>query len=277
MSKTDKIAIVAPARAISEEIAERVTNCVDSHFGAAAPDLLFHPQCFQEKGHFAGDDDSRTRAFLDAANDPDIGAVWFARGGYGSNRLDPDFVRKLGPEARSKTYLGYSDAGFLLARLYKEKIGRVAHGPMAADIMRNRGEAAILRAVSFLIGQPGDSLEATPKPAAPCVAFNITVLSHLIGTDAAPDLAGHILMLEEVSEYLYATDRSLGHVLQSGAMKALAGVMLGRVSDILENDPPFEGSAEDSCRYWCERVGIAYLGRADIGHDPDNKIVIFGD
>jgi muramoyltetrapeptide carboxypeptidase len=29
-------------------------------------------------------------------------------------------------------------------------------------------------------------------------------------------------------------------------------------------------------RYWCERSAIAYLGRADIGHDSGNKIVPFG-
>jgi hypothetical protein len=27
---------------------------------------------------------------------------------------------------------------------------------------------------------------------------------------------------------------------------------------------------------WCARTGIAYLGRADIGHDAHNKIVPYG-
>jgi hypothetical protein len=29
-------------------------------------------------------------------------------------------------------------------------------------------------------------------------------------------------------------------------------------------------------RYWCEKAGIAYLGRADTGHDVENKVVPFG-
>ena len=33
---------------------------------------------------------------------------------------------------------------------------------------------------------------------------------------------------------------------------------------------------EEVARFWCERAGIAYLGRADIGHDAANKIVPFG-
>ena len=35
-------------------------------------------------------------------------------------------------------------------------------------------------------------------------------------------------------------------------------------------------SEEEVIRYWCERSGVPYLGRADIGHDADNKVVPFG-
>ena len=47
------------------------------------PEIVFHPQCFASHGHFAGDDDTRARAFLEVANDDHTDAVWFARGGYG--------------------------------------------------------------------------------------------------------------------------------------------------------------------------------------------------
>ena len=43
-----------------------------------------------------------------------------------------------------------------------------------------------------------------------------------------------------------------------------------------ENDPDFGESEEVVVRYWCERAGIDYLGRADIGHDSANKVVPFG-
>jgi muramoyltetrapeptide carboxypeptidase LdcA involved in peptidoglycan recycling len=33
---------------------------------------------------------------------------------------------------------------------------------------------------------------------------------------------------------------------------------------------------EEVARYWCRRSGIPWLGRADIGHDADNKVVPFG-
>jgi muramoyltetrapeptide carboxypeptidase len=43
-----------------------------------------------------------------------------------------------------------------------------------------------------------------------------------------------------------------------------------------ENDVPFGETAEEIAQDWCNRAGIPYLGRADIGHDADNKIVPFG-
>ena len=58
--------------------------------------------------------------------------------------------------------------------------------------------------------------------------------------------------------------------------RGLAGIRLGRVSDVPENDRPFGMEAEEIAQGWCARTGIAWLGRADIGHDAANKVVPFG-
>ena len=96
----------------------------------------------------------------------------------------------------------------------------------------------------------------------------------LVGTELAPDLAGHVVMVEEVAEHLYAIDRLFFHVTQH--LKGIAGLRLGRISDVPENDRPFGSDAEAIAEDWCARSGIPYLGRADIGHDAANKIVPFG-
>ena len=59
----------------------------------------------------------------------------------------------MGPAAREKAFLGYSDTGYLLAALYRAGIGRPAHGPMAADIRRGGGEGAVMRALDWLCGK----------------------------------------------------------------------------------------------------------------------------
>jgi muramoyltetrapeptide carboxypeptidase len=107
-------------------------------------------------------------------------------------------------------------------------------------------------------------------------AFNITVLQSILGTSLEPDLSGHVLMLEDVGEYLYRIDRALFSITSSANVRSVKGIKLGRVSDVPENDKPFGATEEEIMRYWCAKAGIAYLGRADIGHDVENKVVPFG-
>lgn len=271
---TFHIAIVAPASRIEESVAERVTALAAQIYGERAQ-LHFHPQCFLSSGHFAGDDEARVHAFVEVANDIGFDAVWFARGGYGSNRIAERAAALLNNIAYTKTYLGYSDAGFLLAGLYRAGFPYVAHGPVVNDIQREGGEAAVARALGFLVERDSAALEpniGTAKTA----AFNVKVLNDLLGTSLEPDLSGHVLMLEEVSEYMYALDRCMFHITATPSMRRVAGIRLGRVSAVPDNDPPFEQSEEQVVKHWCSVSGIRYLGRADIGHDAENKIVPFG-
>jgi muramoyltetrapeptide carboxypeptidase len=216
------------------------------------------------------------RAFLDIANDESYQAVWFARGGYGSCRVAEEVMCGLREPAAQKTYLGYSDAGFLLAGLYRAGFGAVAHGPVAQDVLRNGGEAAVARALAWMVDRSPQALEPTLTGGKKSAAFNMTVLCHLLGTPLQPNLNGHVLMLEEVGEAMYRIDRSLFHITSNAGMRQVAGLMLGRCSDITPNTPEFGMNEEEVARYWCKRSGIPWVGRADIGHDSDNKVVPFG-
>ncbi|NIK88418.1 muramoyltetrapeptide carboxypeptidase [Rhizomicrobium palustre] len=268
-----RIGIVAPAARLDPAVAERVRLMAAAM--ADGPELVIHPQCYLSEGHFAGPDAARAEAFLDVANDPDIDALWVARGGYGSCRIAEAVLGRLNDAAREKVYLGYSDAGFLLAGLYAKGC-RVAHGPMPMDLNRQGGEGAVARALSWFAAGDSGALEASLDAETPTCAFNMVILSHLLGTSLEPDLRGHVLMLEEVSEHLYRIDRTMFHLTAHPALRQVAGIKLGRVNDIIPNDPVFAETEEEIVMRWCRQSGIAYLGRADIGHDADNKIVPFG-
>jgi muramoyltetrapeptide carboxypeptidase len=271
-----RIAVVAPASRISPDVAGKVQAAAASLYPDGRAEVFFHPQCFMSHGHFSGDDEARARALLDVANDENYDAVWFARGGYGSCRIAEAVICGLQEPARRKTYLGYSDTGTLLAALYNAGFAEVAHGPMAQDIMRNGGDAAIGRALAWIVDRAPETLEPSVGGASKTAAFNITVLSQLLGTPLQPDLDGHVLMLEEVSEAMYRIDRALFHITSNRGIRRVAGIMLGRCSDIIDNEPDFAMNEEEVARSWCDRSGIPWLGRADIGHDADNKVVPFG-
>ena len=231
-----------------------------------------HPQCFLSDGHFAGPDSVRLAALREVMADPTVDAVWFARGGYGSNRIAEAALRDLPPAARDKPYMGYSDAGFLHGGLTRAGLEAV-WGPMPQDLVRDGGEAAVTRALDWLVRRDPAALE--PGLDGPAMAFNLTVLSSLLGTPLEPDLAGIDLLIEDVGEHHYRLDRTMFHLTSSANVRSVRRLRLGRVSDIPANHPEFGAEDEDIVRDWCARSGIAFGGRADIGHDADNKVVPF--
>src|SRR6266542_6766223 len=209
ISKNRKIGVVAPGSGMYSRVAASVQALAATLYPDRTPEIHFHPQCFASHGHFAGDDAMRAQAFLEIANDASYDAIWCARGGYGSCRVAEAVMLGLSEPARRKAYLGYSDAGTLFAGLYRAGCEAVAHGPMAEDILRDRGESAAARALAWLVDAAPETLEPTVGRAQKTAAFNMTILSHLLGTPLQPDLEGHVLMLEEVSEAMYSIDLSL--------------------------------------------------------------------
>ena len=178
-----RIGVVAPSCPLKAAAAERVGDLAVGR----GVELVIHPQCFLEQGHFAGSDRQRLEALQDAMGDESLDAIWFARGGYGSNRIAAAAMQDLPAAALGKTYLGYSDGGFLLAALHKAG-ARVAHGPMVQDVLRDGGEEAAGRALDWLASGAAASLE--PELDGPAFAFNLVVLSSLMGSVLEPDFAG---------------------------------------------------------------------------------------
>ena len=265
-----KIAVFAPSNTLKREAAEQV-QAIAGRRGDC--ELDFHPQCFLIDGHFAGADGERLAALREVMADPSVDAVWFARGGYGSNRIAEAALAGLPQAARSKHYMGYSDSGFLLAGFHRAGLN-VAHGPMPQDILRDGGEAAVTRALDWMVRREPSALEPNIQP--PAFAFNLTVLSCLLGTPLEPDLAGAELLLEDVGEHHYRIDRAMFHVTSSANVRSVSRIRLGRVGDILANDPQWGSDELAIVEDWCVRSGIAFGGRADIGHDASNRVVPFG-
>jgi muramoyltetrapeptide carboxypeptidase len=268
-----KIGVVAPASR-----GNRAAEPPVSAFAAIAypgVELVIHPQCWAEDGHFAGSDAARAAAFLEFANDPAFDAIWFLRGGYGSNRILPIILPQLGPAARHKTYVGYSDMGFILGALYARRIGRPAHGPMASDIRRQGGDQTVARTLGWMARGDRQGLEPG-LDGRPAAAFNLSILGALIGTPYLPDLTDHVLLIEDVSEPMYNIDRLLWHMAHATQLKGIAGLRLGAVNDVQANEPEWGEPLETMIVRWCREMGVPYLGRAEIGHTQSNRVVPFG-
>jgi muramoyltetrapeptide carboxypeptidase len=239
-----RIGVLAASSRANPAAIPRITAYAATAFPEV--ELVFHPQCLETDGHFAGSDFRRAAAFLEYANDPAFDALWFLRGGYGANRILAMVMPELGRAARHKTYLGYSDVGFLLGALYARRIGRPVHGPMVSDVNRHDGEATVARSLGW------------------------------IGTPWLPDLTDHVLIVEEVSEAMYSIDRMLFKLANATQLKGIAGLRLGAVTAVQENDPPWGETLDYMMVRWSRDMGVPYLGRAEIGHTQANHVVPFG-
>lgn len=266
-----KIAVVAPSCSLHPEAAAAVEAIAATRGDAG---IAIHRQCFSSAGHFAGPDGERLAALREVLADPAVDAIWLARGGYGSNRIAEAAARDLPVAARNKQIMGYSDGGFLLAACDKAGLS-VAHGPMVQDVLRTGGEAAIHRALDWFVRREPSALEPDLKADARAMAFNLTVLSNLLGTALEPDFTDADLLIEDVAEYEYRLDRMMFHVTSSEQVRRCRSIRMGRMSEIPDNDPLFGSDAETIVRDWCSRSGIAFGGRADIGHDAANRVVPF--
>jgi len=264
-----RIAVVAPSCPLTREAAGTVEAIVAERGDC---ELSIHPQCFLADGHFAGPDEARLAALREVMADTSVDAIWFARGGYGSNRIAEAALVDLPEAARGKTYMGYSDAGFLLAGLHKAGLD-AAWGPMPQDVLRDGGDTAVHRALNWLVLRDTSALE--PHLQDPAMAFNLTVLSNLLGTPLEPDFTGVDLLIEDVSEHLYRIDRTMFHVAASATIRKVACLRLGRVNGVVPNDVEFGTDEVAIVADWCARAGIEFGGRADIGHDARNRVVPF--
>jgi|GEM_PF-958622 len=95
-----------------------------------------------------------------------------------------------------------------------------------------------------------------------------SVLAGLCGTPAQPDLANHVLALEDTDERPYRWDRYLTQLHLSGALRGVQAVLIG--SDNYRR-PPRSGEPElaDIFKAWEAKLGITFATGLPFGHIND--------
>ena len=184
-----------------------------------------------QRGYLAGSDGQRAADLNRMLRDPDVRAIWFARGGYGTARLLDD-LRWTAFERRPKLLIGYSDLTALFARVVRRTSRVCLYGPVVTEL----GDPATYHAGSLrrlLRGMPvavrfgKRQVLRGGRAVGRLAGGNLTVLSHLWGTRHAPELRGRVLFLEDVGEEAYRLDRMLTQLRMTGALKGVRAVLLG--------------------------------------------------
>jgi muramoyltetrapeptide carboxypeptidase len=100
---------------------------------------------------------------------------------------------------------------------------------------------------------------------------NLTTLCHLLGTPFAPRLAGSLLFLEDHNEALYRLDRLAQHLLLSGALDGVGGILLGSFTG-----GPLPEHAAEVLALAFQPLGVPVAAGLPVGHQPENHTLPLG-
>jgi muramoyltetrapeptide carboxypeptidase len=202
----DQIAIAASARKIS---AEELHNAIQI-FESWGLKVVLHPDLFSINNQFAGDDDTRALVLNSYLQNPEIKAVIFARGGYGTvriiDKIDFSYLDKF-----PKWLIGYSDITVLHNHVHTNTNWCTLHATMPINMQEhNINMQSVLALKSVLMGDDEiaypittNQLNREGESQAEIVGGNLSVIYSLLGSASDIDTTGKILFLEDLDEYLY--------------------------------------------------------------------------
>ena len=109
------------------------------------------------------------------------------------------------------------------------------------------------------------------------VGGNLSILYSLCGSRSDIDTAGKILFIEDLDEYLYHIDRMMMNMKRSGHLSNLAGLVVGRLSNMHDNAVPFGRTAEEIVREAVEEYDYPVCFDFPAGHiGTDNVAIVMG-
>ncbi len=283
----DTIAIIAPASVPDPEKIERAIG----RYEEMGFRVKLFGDIYRRWGYLAGDDETRIEELTNAVLDPEVAAIFPARGGTGVTRLldslDYSVFRK-----HPKILAGFSDITALHSALQQQAGWVTFHAPHPMDGLgmpdgltplssRTFWRALLAesytdrKASGYEIPLTDDERQnivtfASGKTEGKLVGGNLSLVCATLGTPYEFDMTGNILLLEEVAEAPYRIDRFLSQLRLAGKLDQLAGVVLGQFTDCdptagkpsLTLDEIFDGYLAD--------LGIPILKNYPTGHTSDN-------
>ena len=264
-----RVGVVAPAGIFDADGLSRAVQLLEE-WGYTS---VLGPNLGRTHRYMAGTDAERLSDLQWALRDPDLDAVWMARGGYGLNRI-VEALDLSGLDDRP--VIGFSDVTSLHVALWQGAGKSGIHGPVLHSLCDHPSEASRQHLKALLQGERNFSLAGEiwrPGSASgPVVGGNLCMLASLCGSRFQLETNGCILVIEDIGEPPYKVDRMLQQLEMAGVLKGIAGVAVG----------DFSGCTAPEGERWglksliCEAVDVPVLGALPIGHGAENRAFVFG-
>ena len=277
----DTVAIVSTARKV---VKAELKACMDI-LKSWGLNVQTGKNLFKTQNQFSGSDEERAADFQRALNNKTCQAILFARGGYGTVRIidQIDFKRFI---KNPKWIIGFSDATVIHSHVHKHCGIETMHAPMCLNIPKlNASSLDVLKAtlfgerLSYSSSKQQAALEKLNrkgKASGILVGGNLSLLYSLTGSASDLDTAGKILFLEDLDEYLYHIDRMMMNMKRSGKLQNLAGLIVGGMTEMKDNEIPFGKTAEEIIAEAVAEYTYPVFFGFPAGHIQNNYPLIFG-
>lgn len=278
LKKGDKIAIVSPARKISlTEVGPAIRM-----FRAWGLEVVEGEHLYASWSQFAGSDEQRTADMQRMLDDDSIRAIICSRGGYGTVRIIDrlDFTRFV---QHPKWIIGYSDVTVLHSHIHRHYGIETLHATMPVNFKEmcdaNPSINTLRRA---LFGQqliymlPSNPHNRMGSAKGQLVGGNLSILYSLTNTRSDINTNGKIMFLEDLDEYLYHIDRMMMNLQRSGKLEGLAGLIIGGMTKMHDNEEPFNKTAIEIISEAVADYPYPVCYNFPAGHLDDNRALILG-
>ncbi len=274
----DCIRIVSPAGKVDEHDILPAVHWLEQQGYRVKPGKNMFARHFQ----FAGTDAQRLSDLQESIDDPDTAAILCSRGGYGTIRIASrlDYTNLL---RYPKWIIGFSDITILHAQLNRLRIASV-HGAMPRHYFgRNHLPNENLRTLMNLLSG-GTVTYTTPSEkenrygiaTGELTGGNLSIVASLMGTPWEVDTQGKILLIEDINEYLYQTDRMMHQLKEGGKLENLAGLLVGDFTRMKDNQSPFGKGLREIISEAVAGYDYPVSFGFPAGHDKKNLALTFG-
>ncbi|PRD49110.1 S66 peptidase family protein [Sphingobacterium haloxyli] len=276
LKEGDKVAIICPASYIKGNI--DIALKIFSDWGlqvevGTSVTTRFH--------QFAGTDEVRRQDLQAALDNPEIKAVFAARGGYGTVRIiDQLDFRKF--KRHPKWIVGFSDITVLHAHLHHQVGVCSIHGQMPKSFDESTKDALTsLKCALFGHGMDGQYTQCTfpnrsGEGSGQLIGGNLAILHSMLASPSDGLYDNKILFIEDVGEQHYNIDRMLWTLKRANKFARLNGLIVGSFTSLKDSSPSFGQRFEEIIMDKVAEYDFPVCFDFPAGHIDNNHSLIMG-